>query len=98
MGMRSAGPSLSLSVFCLVYGQLAGFVSFSLASTVKLSNVALPTDQYGEKLITGEADVSISESYTYSSTPLDIFLGRLSRFTTFCRSRCLSMETLTFSI
>ena len=102
MRLTGAINSLSLCVFCLVYGQLAGFVSVSLASTVKLSNVALPTDQHGEKLITGEADVSASESYAYSTTPLGSslgsFLSRLSRFTAFCRSRYLSTETLTFSI
>ncbi len=41
--------------YCLAYGALAPLGSE--AATVKLSNVALPTDQNGEKLITGEADV-----------------------------------------
>eukprot|EP01043_Picozoa_sp_COSAG02_P007906 COSAG02_NODE_244_length_27402_cov_41.050397_24_plen_143_part_00 len=41
--------------YCLACCQLAPIGVE--AATVKLSNVALPTDQYGQKLITGEADV-----------------------------------------
>ena len=35
------------------------------AKTVTLSNVKLPVDQFGEKLITGEADVLVHEGAYY---------------------------------
>jgi hypothetical protein len=46
---------LASSLLALVAS--AQLARLSAAATVKLSNVALPLDQNGEKLITGEADV-----------------------------------------
>lgn len=53
--LSSPGFGVAAGCYCLAY---CGLACIGVeAATVKLSNLALPTDQNNQKLITGEADV-----------------------------------------